>query len=140
MELGDGVLRDECLVQSIRKSLIPNVLILNLQCQGSNVELDLLRELLVVSEGGKAKYLLSREKPEYDERRDFVAWGYVIGKKVVDAGSPPHQGKRQKLIVSLWGYMVMIESGENINNCFNVMDKVYFKLSPAGSEPQQATG
>lgn len=134
------MLRDECLVQNIRKSLIPNVVILNLQCQGSKVELDLLKELLVVSEGGRAEYLLSKEKPEYDEKKDFVAWGYVISKKELESGSPPKQEKRQKLIVSLWGYVVMIESGENINNYFNIMDKVYFKLSPVSSESTQPTG
>lgn len=138
MELSDGLLRDECLVQNIRRSLIPNVVILSLQCQGSKVELDLLKELLVVSEGGKAEYLLSREKPEYDEKRDFVGWGYVISRKELESGSPPQQERRQKLIVSLWGYIVMIESRENINNCFNIMDKVYFKLSPVSSEPTQS--
>ncbi|MEO3992832.1 MAG: DNA-directed RNA polymerase subunit G [Desulfurococcaceae archaeon TW002] len=123
MELSEGLLRDECTVASIRKSLIPGVAILSLDCQKSKVELDLLKELLVVSEGGKTEYTLSREKPEYDEKKDFVAWGYVVGKKNIES-TPP----KQKLIVSLWGYIVMIESSENINNYFNVMDKVYFKL------------
>ncbi|MGC8974628.1 MAG: DNA-directed RNA polymerase subunit G [Thermoprotei archaeon] len=123
VELSEGLLRDVCTVASIRKSLIPGVVILSLDCQGSKVELDLLKELLVVSEGSKTEYTLSREKPEYDEKKDFVAWGYVVSKKNIEA-TPP----KQKLIVSLWGYMVMIESSENINNCFNVMDKVYFKL------------
>lgn len=121
--MSEGLLRDVCTVASIRKSLIPGVVILSLDCQGSKVELDLLKELLVVSEGSKTEYTLSREKPEYDEKKDFVAWGYVVSKKNIEA-TPP----KQKLIVSLWGYMVMIESSENINNCFNVMDKVYFKL------------
>lgn len=116
-------MRDECSVTNIRKSLIPGVVILSLDCQGSKVELDLLKELLVVSEGEKTEYTLSREKPEYDEKKDFVAWGYVVSKKNIES-TPP----KQKLIVSLWGYMVMIESSENINNYFNVMDKVYFKL------------
>lgn len=123
VELSEGLLRDECSVAGIRKSLIPGVVILSLDCQGSKVELDLLKELLVVSEGGKTEYTLSREKPEYDEKKDFVAWGYVVSKKSVES-TPP----KQKLIVSLWGYVVMIESSENINNYFNVMDKVYFKL------------
>lgn len=123
MELSEGLLRDECTVASIRRSLIPGVVILSLECQGSKVELDILKELLVVSEGGKTEYTLSREKPEYDEKKDFVAWGYVVSKKNIEA-TPP----KQKLIVSLWGYMVMIESSENITNYFNVMDKVYFKL------------
>ena len=117
------MLRDECTVTSIRKSLIPGIVIVSLDCQGSKVEFDVLKELLVVSEGSKTEYTLSREKPEYDEKKDFVAWGYVISKKNVEA-TPP----KQKLIVSLWGYMVMIESSENINSCFNLMDKVYFKL------------
>lgn len=123
MELSEGLLRDECTVTSIRKSLIPGVVILSLDCQGSKVELDMLKELLIVSEGSKTEYTLSREKPVYDEKKDYVAWGYVVSKKSIEA-TPP----KQKLIVSLWGYMVMIESSENINNCFNIMDKVYFKL------------
>ncbi|MFN3267923.1 MAG: DNA-directed RNA polymerase subunit G [Zestosphaera sp.] len=123
VELSEGLLRDECSVASIRKSLIPGVVILSLDCQESKVELDLLKELLVVSEGEKTEYTLSREKPEYDEKKDFVAWGYVVSKKNVET-TPP----KQKLIVSLWGYVVMIESSENINNYFNIMDKVYFKL------------
>lgn len=123
VELREGLLRDECTVTSIRKSLIPGIVIVSLDCQGSKVEFDVLKELLVVSEDSKTEYTLSREKPEYDEKKDFVAWGYVISKKNVEA-TPP----KQKLIVSLWGYMVMIESSENINSCFNLMDKVYFKL------------
>lgn len=123
VELREGLLRDECTVTSIRKSLIPGIVIVSLDCQGSKVEFDVLKELLVVSEGSKTEYTLSREKPEYDEKKDFVAWGYVISKKNVEATLP-----KQKLIVSLWGYMVMIESSENINSCFNLMDKVYFKL------------
>ncbi|MEM2021348.1 MAG: DNA-directed RNA polymerase subunit G [Zestosphaera sp.] len=140
MELSEGSLRDECVVAGIRKSLIPSVVLLSLQCQDSKVELDLLKELLTVSEGGRAEYLLSREKPEYDEKKDFVAWGYVINKKGAELSGPPPQEKIQKLIISLWGYVVMIESRERINEYFNIMDKVYFKLTPLSSETPATVG
>ena len=71
VELREGLLRDECTVTSIRKSLIPGIVIVSLDCQGSKVEFDVLKELLVVSEGSKTEYTLSMEKPEYVEKKEY---------------------------------------------------------------------
>jgi len=134
VELREGLIRDSGLVEKIERSRIPKVLLISFRGNVVNVKMDLLRDLLVFNEGDKVEFVLSREMPQYVEGRDFLGWGYVVSKKRESVKSNAGEvAEVDKLLVSLWGYLFVIESKEKISDLFEVMDKVYVKISKEGS-------
>ncbi len=134
MELRKGLIRDLGVVDKIEKSKIPKVLLISFKGNVINVKMDLLRDLLTFSEGDKVEFVLSKEMPQYVDGKDFLGWGYVMSKKREFVKSNTGEvTELDKLLVSLWGYLFIIESKENITNLFEVMDKVYIKISKVSS-------
>ena len=127
MIIKDGYLEFEGDVANVEKSLIPHVVIVTITSGDVRLRMDMLRSLLVFDVGDKVSVLISREKPTYIEGKDFVAWGYVMSKKM----SRVRETKKDiyKLLISLWGYLVVLEtSTPDIHKAFSVMDKVYLKI------------
>jgi len=123
LSLGSSSVVFEGKVVKLEKSLIPNVVIANIDCGNCLVRLDLTKQLLVFNEGDKVRILISREKPDYIFGKDFVGWGYVVGTKEGEAG-------KRKLIISIWGYLLIVETtDESLVSSFSPMDKVYVKIS-----------
>ena len=129
IKVSDGRLEVRGRVVKITKSLIPQVVILDVKNDNARVKMDIMKNLLMLGEGSEVLVSVSREKPKYREGEDFVAWGYVISKRRAAEGVG--EGKTiNKLLISLWGFLLVVESGLNeILNAFSQMDKVYLKLS-----------
>ncbi len=123
MSSAGDVIELEGKVVKLEKSLIPNVVIANVECSSCFVKFDLTKQLLVFEEGDVIKLTISKEKPEYEFGKDFVGWGHVVGIKKGEGG-------KLKLLISLWGYLFVIESSDNsLISRFSPMDKVYIKIS-----------
>ena len=130
MKLSEGYIEIEGLVKSIEKSSIPTVVIIQIDCGDVKIKMDLVRKLLVFDEGDKVKVVISKSRPDYREGEDFVAWGYVMSKKKERKVINGMRKDIYKLLISLWGYLVVLESeSDELLNAFNYMDKVYMKIS-----------
>ncbi len=130
MKLSEGYIEVEGLVKSIEKSSIPTVVIIQIDCGDVKIKMDLVRKLLVFDEGDKVKVVISKSRPDYREGEDFVAWGYVMSKKKERKVINGMRKDIYKLLISLWGYLVVLESeSDELLNAFNYMDKVYMKIS-----------
>lgn len=128
MRAEDGLITAEGTVTKIEPSKIPRVSLITIDCGDLKVKLDLVKELITFGEGDKVSVTISREKPNFTEGKDLVIWGYVMGKKK-KVPSEPGKEPVHKLLISLWGYLLILESSKNILDSFAVMDKVYMKIS-----------
>lgn len=129
MKLSSGYIEVEGFVKSIKKSLIPTAVIIEIDCGDIKVKMDLVRKLLVFDEGDKVRVIVGRDKPKYNEGKDFVAWGYVVSKKREKNVVNGEIKYVSKLLISLWGYLVILESESNdLLKTFNHMDKAYVKI------------
>ncbi|MCD6324223.1 MAG: DNA-directed RNA polymerase subunit G [Desulfurococcales archaeon] len=125
MRVEEGLIECQGVVKAVDDSKLPNVLIVSVDCGDATLRFDAFKDLLTVKEGESVQALVCRERPDFKEGEDLVLWGYVMSKKKV-----PHQGRWvNKLLISLWGYLLVVESEKDILSPFSVMDKVYFKLS-----------
>ena len=125
MKVRDGLIEAEGVVKNIEKSIIPKVYILTIDCGDTTIKLDLVKDLLIFDEGDKVNIVISREKPQFEEGRDLVIWGYVLSKKNTLSKEKP-----DKLLISLWGYLLVIETTrDDVVDSFDYLDKVYFKVS-----------
>ncbi len=129
MKIQDGLISAKCKVVKIEPSKIRKVVLTTMECGGLKVTMDLVKELLIFSEGDKIEFLLSRDRPEFEEGKDLVIWGYVMTKKRKPIDKGKEGGFLNKLLVSLWGYLLVLESTKEILDSFSVMDKVYLKIS-----------
>ena len=114
-------------IKQIEKSKLPRIVIITAEFNGLVARFDLHEELLNgLKVGDKVRLSLTREKPEFKEGVDIVLWGYVMSKK-----KAINEVKEtiNKLLVSLWGYLLVLESKEDILQSFSIMDRVYFKVS-----------
>ena len=128
MKVEKGLISASCKVEKIEPSKIRKIILATLKCGNLTVSLDLVKDLLIFSEGDKVEVLLTKERPEFTEE-DLVIWGYVMTKK----RKPVDKGKEgrfiNKLLISLWGYLLVLESAKDILDAFSIMDKVYLKIS-----------
>ncbi len=129
MKIQDGLISAKCKVVKIEPSKIRKVVLTTMECSGLKVTMDLAKELLIFSEGDEIEFLLSRDRPEFEEGKDLVIWGYVMTKKRKPIDKGKEGGFLNKLLVSLWGYLLVLESTKEILDSFSVMDKVYLKIS-----------
>jgi len=129
MKIQDGLISAKCKVVKIEPSKIRKVVLTTMECGGLKVTMDLVKELLIFSEGDEIEFLLSRDRPEFEEGKDLVIWGYVMTKKRKPIDKGKEGGFLNKLLVSLWGYLLVLESTKEILDSFSVMDKVYLKIS-----------
>ncbi len=127
MDIKDGLLGCIGSVKGVESSKLPNVVIVNIECEDANIRFDVLKDLLTFEEGSKVNLTLSRERPDYNDGEDLVMWGYVMSKKVRRTS----EKSINKLLISLWGYLLVFESPKDILDSFSVMDKVYLKVSKA---------
>ncbi len=128
VKVEEGILEVDAVVKKLERSKIPRVFIATIEDGGLKITLDLVKDLLVFKEGDKVRVTLSRNLPKFEEGRDLLIWGYVLSKKVIRRKEEPR--KTYKLLISLWGYLMVIESKtDNVNNAFSIMDKVYLKIS-----------
>jgi len=121
------VIEGEGKIKQIEKSKLPRIVIITAEFNGLVARFDLHEELLNgLKVGDKVRLSLTREKPEFKEGVDIVLWGYVMSKK-----KAINEVKEtiNKLLVSLWGYLLVLESKEDILQSFSIMDRVYFKVS-----------
>ncbi len=133
MEISDGKIVLQGKISKIERSKIPKVFIITIDCGDVKANIDLVKDLMIFKEGEAVELSLSREKPQYQEGKDLVIWGYVMSKKK-QLLKEPQPKMIHKLLVSLWGFLLVIESeNENLCNAFSIMDKVYLKIRTLGS-------
>ncbi len=133
MEISDGKVVLQGKISKIERSKIPKVFIITIDCGDVKASMDLVKDLVIFNEGETVELTLSREKPQYKEGRDLVIWGYIMSKKkqLLKELQPK---TIHKLLVSLWGFLLVIESeSEDLCNAFSIMDKVYLKIRTLGS-------
>ena len=114
----------KCSVKDLQRSYVPNVYIAEMSCGNVHVKMDIHEEVRVFDQGDTVMFTLSKELPEFHEGRDFVATGYVVSFKEAE--------KEKKMIVSLWGFTVIVEGPEKLFKEFAPMDKVYLRISKEG--------
>ena len=127
MRVENEVIEGEGKIKGVERSKLPHIVIITAELNGLTVRFDLHEELLnELREGDKVRVSLTGERPEFNEGSDIVLWGYVMSKK-----KAVNNAKEviNKLLVSLWGYLLVLESKEDILQPFSIMDKVYFKVS-----------
>ncbi len=123
--IDEGLLQCMGTVREVTESKLPNVFVVSVDCGKIALRFDVFKDLLMVKEGDDVSVVLSRERPEFNEGEDLVLWGYIMSKKRSFEG-----GKTiNKLLVSLWGYLLIAESEEDLLSPFSIMDRVYFKLA-----------
>jgi len=128
MEISDGKIVLQGKISKIERSKIPKVFIITIDCGDVKVNMDLVKDLMIFREGETVELTLSREKPQYQEGRDLVIWGYIMSKKK-QLLKEPQPKMIHKLLVSLWGFLLVIETeNEDLCNAFSIMDKVYLKI------------
>lgn len=111
-----------CSAVKLSESRIPNIYIIDMDCGGTTIRMDIHRAVNIVKQGDVVEVVIDKEVPNYVEGRDFVAHGYVLSKRGADGGIRIH--------ISLWGFLVIIDtSDKSIADFLNYMDKVYIKLS-----------
>jgi len=115
------ILEDQVIVKSTRKSLVPKVLIVDLEGSKSSVTMDLHREVFTVKEGEILNLVIGKELPQYKDGVDFCARGIVAGIKKDEIG--------EKVIISLWGFLVILTlKDQNIIENLLPTDQIYFCL------------
>lgn len=113
-------------VTNATRSLIPNISIYSVDCGDVKLKFDVHSKLVRLRPGDEIVITISKETPTYERGTDFVAWGYVISIK--------HGESLFKMVVSLWGYIVIVETGrQELLSGFNFMDRVYFRVSKLGT-------
>jgi len=125
VKVKNGLIETKGVIKKIEKSLIPSVYILSIECDEVSIKLDLVKDLLIFDEGDKVAVTISQKRPVFNEGRDLVIWGYVLSKKKSLKSDKP-----SKLLISLWGYLLVLESlRSDVVDAFDYLDKVYLKLS-----------
>ncbi len=123
-----------CVLRKVEPSLIPNVYILHFDCEnGIGIVMDIHREVKTVDEGDRVEITISKKIPPYEEGKDFLARGYVFAKKVskesVREGDRQEEYEVYKLLISLWGFLVVLKSRDpSIHNLFDYMDEIYMHI------------
>ncbi len=125
MKLRKGYLEFTGKVVSIDKSPLPQIYISVIEGEGLQAKLDLVKDLLIFEEGDEVNVVLSGKLPAYEEGKDLVLWGYVMSRKEEGEG----KAKAYKLLVSLWGFLLVLKSRKDLSKYFNIMDRVYLKIS-----------
>jgi len=116
-----SILEDQVIVKNIRKSLVPKVLIVDLEGSKSSVTMDLHKEIFTVKEGEALNLVMGKELPQYKDGVDFCARGVVAGIKKDDRG--------ERVIISLWGFLVvLIPKDQSIIENLSPTDQIYFCL------------
>ena len=95
-----NIINDQVVVKSIKKSLVPRVLIIDLEGSKSSVTMDLHKDVFNVKEGEVLNLVIGKELPEYKDGIDFCARGVVAGHKIDENGA--------RVIISLWGFLVIL--------------------------------
>jgi len=127
MRIDSGIIEGEGEVKNVERSKLPHIVIITAELKGLTVRFDLHEDLLNgLRVGDKVLVSLSREEPEFKKGSDIVLWGYILSKR----RSFSETGEAiNKLLVSLWGYLLILESRSDIQDSFSLMEKVYFKIS-----------
>ncbi|MGC9010416.1 MAG: DNA-directed RNA polymerase subunit G [Sulfolobales archaeon] len=116
-----SILEDQVIVKNIRKSLVPKILIVDLEGSKSSVTMDLHKEVFIVKEGETLNLVMGKELPQYKDGVDFCARGVVAGIKKDERG--------ERLIISLWGFLVILTpKDQSIIENLSPTDQIYFCL------------
>ncbi|MDK6027760.1 DNA-directed RNA polymerase subunit G [Ignisphaera sp. 4213-co] len=113
----------KCIIEDVSKSRIPDIQILEMKCSNEvEIKMDIHRKLNLFKPKEEITFILSKELPQYIEGKDFVAHGFIIAKKA--------ENNNTNMYISLWGFLIIISvTNENLISGFNIMDKVYVKMS-----------
>lgn len=115
------ILEDRVVVRNIKSSLIPKILIIDLEGARSSVSMDLHKEVFTVREGEELELVIGKELPEHREGVDFCARGMVAGLKKDDKGD--------RVVISLWGFLVILRPKENsVLERFSPTQEIYMCL------------
>ena len=115
-------IRVKCSVKDMQRSYIPNVYIAEMDCGDVHIKMDIHEEVRTFDPGDDVAVVISKEVPSYKEGADYVATGYVVTFRDLE-------NSRRKMIVSLWGFVVVVEAPSELFTEFSPMDKVYMKIS-----------
>jgi len=116
--------RLKCKVVGVTRSYIPNIYILDLDCDRAYIKMDIHRLVMIVDEGDNTEINICKNLPVYEEGKDFLARGYVVTKREL-----ANDKYRYKILISLWGFLIVLETNDaSIYSELNYMDEVYFHM------------
>ncbi len=114
----------KCKVNDVTRSYIPNIFILDLNCDKAHIKMDMHKLVMIVDKGDTAEVNICKSLPPYEEGKDFLARGYVVTKR--ESSNSKYQ---YKILISLWGFLVVLETNDSaIFSEFNYMDEIYFHM------------
>ncbi len=115
------LLREECKIETIEKSLLPYIYIINAKCENFDLKMDIHEEVLIFEPNNVVEFSISTDKPKCNTSTDFCGTGNVVSIKGNDVN---------KLIVSIGGFLLVLFSNNiDFTNKFKPLMKVYIKLS-----------
>ena len=113
-----------CKVANVMRSYIPNIYILDLDCDRAYIKMDIHRLVMIVDKEDNTEINICKSLPAYEEGKDFLARGYVVTKREL-----ANSKYRYKILISLWGFLVVLETNDSsIYSELNYMDKIYFHM------------
>ncbi|HIP57421.1 MAG TPA: hypothetical protein EYH02_05075 [Ignisphaera aggregans] len=113
-----------CKVVDVTRSYIPNIYILDLDCDRAYIKMDMHRLVMIVDKGDSTEINICKSLPVYEEGKDFLARGYVITKRELADGK-----HKYKVLISLWGFLIVLETNDpSIYSELNYMDEIYFHM------------
>jgi len=115
------LLGEECKIETIEKSLLPYIYIINAKCENFDLKMDIHEEVLIFEPNNIIEFSISTDKPKCNTSTDFCGVGNVVSIKSDDVN---------KLIISIGGFILVLSSKSiDFTNKFKPLMKVYVKLS-----------
>ncbi|QKQ99874.1 DNA-directed RNA polymerase subunit G [Metallosphaera tengchongensis] len=114
---------EECVVRSIEKGQLRDLLIVNLDCNNLSMNLDMISSINTLNVNEKVNVIFSASKPEFGVD-DFCAHGYVVTEK----RKKIENEENFVTIISFFGPLLRISSKTSFLERYklNIMDHIYF--------------
>lgn len=114
-------LKLECNNVRLEKAKIPQIYLLNANCNGISLTMDVHEELNIFENTERITLQILREKPTCTSN-DFCGYGYLFSKKNLNG--------RTIILISVGGFIVRLEGETNTLKDLPIMEKVYIKVTP----------
>jgi len=114
-------LKLECSNVKLEKAKIPQIYLLNANCNGISLTMDVHEELNIFENTEKITLQILHEKPTCTSN-DFCGYGYLFSKKNLN--------DKTVILISIGGFIVRLEGETNILKDLPIMEKVYIKVTP----------
>jgi len=122
LNIKEGLLEFNARVTKIEQGSLPQIYVVTF-IGDENTQLigDIHEYIQIFSNNQKVKIVISREKPNYRENKDFCGSGYLFQKR--------KENDLNVIFISIGGLLFKLITLMELNKAFNIMDKVYLCIS-----------